>query len=123
MRSRIRWGAKRAIRSTCGGTGPAIRCGTCCARRSRARGGCASASLVAGAGDAAAAAPARLSLESGLLGGGVVFAADGAPAPAGEPGEAVELIIERVRQRENGGASLEAFRRNVEAVRLGHCIV
>jgi hypothetical protein len=82
-----------------------------------------SAFLVAGADDEAAAATARLYVETGLLGDDFVFSADGAPAPTSEPGEAVDQIIESVRQRENGGGTLEAFRRNVEPVRLGHCIV
>ncbi len=82
-----------------------------------------SAFLVAGADDEAAAAAARLYVETGLLGADFVFAADGAAAPTSEPGEAVEQIIESVRERENGGGTLEVFRQNVEPVRLGRCIV
>lgn len=82
-----------------------------------------SAFLVAGTDDEAAAATARLYVETGLLGDDFVFAADGAPAPTSEPDEAVDQIIESVRARGNGGGTLDAFRRNVEPVRLGHCIV
>lgn len=82
-----------------------------------------SAFLIAGADDEAAAAAARLYVETGLLGADFVFAADGAAAPTSEPGEAVEQIIESVRERENGGGTLEVFRQNVEPVRLGRCIV
>jgi uncharacterized protein (DUF58 family) len=82
-----------------------------------------SAYLVAGNDDEAAAAAARLYVETGLLGDDFVFAADGAAAPTSEPAEAVDQIIESVRERENGGGTLEVFRRNVEPVRLGRCIV
>lgn len=82
-----------------------------------------SAFLVAGIDDEAAAAAARLYVETGLLGADFVFAADGAATVTSEPAEAVDQIIESVRERENGGGTLEAFRRNVEPVRLGRCIV
>lgn len=82
-----------------------------------------SAFLVAGADDEAAAAAARLYVETGLLGDDFVFAADGAPAPTSEPAEAVEQIIDSVARRADGGATLEVFRANVEPVRLGRCIV
>jgi uncharacterized protein (DUF58 family) len=82
-----------------------------------------SAFLIAGADDEAAAAAARLYVETGLLGDDFVFAADGAPAPTSEPAEAVDQIIDSIRQRNDGGGTLEAFRRNVEPVRLGRCIV
>jgi len=82
-----------------------------------------SAFLVAGLDDEAAAAAARLYVETGLLGADFVFAADGAAAPTSQPAEAVEQIIESVRERDNGGGTLEVFRRNVEPVRLGRCIV
>lgn len=82
-----------------------------------------SAFLVAGADDEAAAATARLYVETGLLGDDFVFAADGAHAPTSEPAEAVEQIIDSVEKRADGGTTLDAFRRNVEPVRLGHCIV
>ncbi|HLL25837.1 MAG TPA: DUF58 domain-containing protein, partial [Kofleriaceae bacterium] len=79
--------------------------------------------LVAGADDEAAAAAARLYVETGLLGDDFIFSADGAPAPTSEPGEAVEQIVDSIRERGNGGGTLEVFRRNVEPVRLGRCIV
>lgn len=82
-----------------------------------------SAFLVAGPNDEPAAAAARLFVEAGLLGDDFVFAADGAPAITKEPAEAVDQIIESIRQREAGGVSLDMFRSNVEPVRLGRCIV
>lgn len=82
-----------------------------------------SAYLVAGVDDEAAAAAARLYVETGLLGDDFVFSADGAHSVTSEPAEAVDQIIESVRERENGGGTLESFRRNVEPVRLGRCIV
>jgi hypothetical protein len=82
-----------------------------------------SAFLVAGPGDEAAAATARLYIESGLLGADFVFAADGATAPTTKPGEAVEQIIDSVAARADGGRGLDAFRREVDPIRLGHCVV
>jgi hypothetical protein len=82
-----------------------------------------SAFLVAGDGDEAAAATARLYIESGLLGSDFVFAADGAPAPTTKAEEAVEQIIDSVGARGEGGRGLDAFRREVDPVRLGRCVV
>ncbi len=82
-----------------------------------------SAFLVAGASDEAAAAAARLYVETGLLGDDFVFAADGAATPTNKPAEAVDQIVDSIRERDNGGGSLESFRRGVEPVRLGRCIV
>ena len=82
-----------------------------------------SAFLVAGAGDEPAAAAARLYVETGLLGDDFVFAADGAATVTSAPAEAVEQIIDSIAKRDEGAATLELFRRNVEPVRLGHCIV
>jgi len=82
-----------------------------------------SAFLVAGPADEAAAATARLYIESGLLGSDFVFAADGAAATTTKPDEAVEQIIDSVGARERGGAGLDAFRREVDPIRLGRCVV
>jgi uncharacterized protein (DUF58 family) len=82
-----------------------------------------SAFLVAGHDDEAAAAAARLYVETGLLGDDFVFAADGAHSVTSEAAEAVDQIIDSIAQREEGGATLDVLRRNVEPVRLGHCIV
>jgi hypothetical protein len=82
-----------------------------------------SAFLVAGVDDEPAAAAARLYVETGLLGDDFVFAADGAPTPTKDSAEAVEQIVDSIEKRSEGGGSLEMFRRGVEPVRLGHCIV
>ena len=82
-----------------------------------------SAFLVAGPEDEPAAAAARLYVETGLLGEDFVFAADGAPTPTNKPAEAVDQIIDSIQRRAEGGMSLESFRRGVEPVRLGRCIV
>jgi hypothetical protein len=82
-----------------------------------------SAFLIAGIGDEAAAATARLYVETGLLGTDFVFAADGAATPTTRPEEAVEQIIDSIAARGDGGGGLEAFRKNVDPVRLGRCVV
>jgi hypothetical protein len=82
-----------------------------------------SAYLVAGADDEAAAAAARLYVETGLLGDDFVFAADGAPTPTNKPAEAVDQIVDSIHKRGDGGITLEVFRRGVEPVRLSRCIV
>lgn len=82
-----------------------------------------SAYLVAGAGDEPAAATARLYVEAGLLGEDFVFAADGAAAPTSEAAQALELIVDSVQRRADGAAELDAFRRGIEPVRLGRCVV
>lgn len=82
-----------------------------------------SAFLIAGPADEAAAATARLYLESGLLGADFVFAADGAATTTTKTDEAVEQIIDSVGARAQGGAGLDAFRREVDPIRLGRCVV
>lgn len=79
--------------------------------------------LLAGPGDEASSALARLCLERGLFGADFRFAADGADAPVRELHQAIEQIIDSAQAREQGGARLIALAEQVEAVRLGGCIV
>ncbi len=64
--------------------------------------------LVAGEGDDAAAAAARVILESGLFGDDLPFACDGAPAPVRDLRRALDLLAASVRHRARGGADLAA---------------
>ena len=64
--------------------------------------------LVAGASDDAAAAAARVILESGLFGEDLPFACDGAPAPVRDLQRALDLVAASVRHRARGGADLAA---------------
>jgi hypothetical protein len=82
-----------------------------------------SAFLVAGEGDEAAAATARLYLETGLLGSDFVFGADGSPGTTTETDEALEQIIDSIAARADNGRGLDGFRRAVDPVHLGRCVV
>jgi hypothetical protein len=73
--------------------------------------------LVAGAGDEASAAAARVAVESGALGRDWVFGADGSPEPTGVLDEALIRIAGSSAFREDGAAGLERFLR--EADRFG----
>jgi hypothetical protein len=64
--------------------------------------------LVAGDGDDAAAAAARVILESGLFGDDLPFACDGAPAPVLDLRCALDLLAASVRHRARGGSDLAA---------------
>jgi hypothetical protein len=64
--------------------------------------------LVAGENDEAAAAAARVILESGLFGDELPFACDGAPAPVRDLRRALDLVAASVRHRTRGGADLAA---------------
>jgi hypothetical protein len=64
--------------------------------------------LVAGEGDDAAAAAARVILESGLFGDDLPFACDGAPASVRDLRRALDLLAASVRHRARGGAGLAA---------------
>ena len=64
--------------------------------------------LVAGEGDDAAAAAARVVVESALLGEGMRFAADGAPRPAADCAAALAAVAGSAAHRGRGGADLAA---------------
>lgn len=79
--------------------------------------------LIAGHGDEPSAGVARVFLEQGLLGPDFVFAADGALKPTTRVPEAVEQIIDSIRVRDDGAASLDGLATQVEAHRMGSCVV
>ncbi|MBE2250692.1 MAG: DUF58 domain-containing protein [Myxococcus sp.] len=79
--------------------------------------------LIAGEGDEPSAGVARVFLEQGLLGPDFVFAADGALKPVTRVPEAVEQIIDSVRVRADGALGLDGLANQVEAHRLGACVV
>jgi uncharacterized protein DUF58 len=81
------------------------------------------AALVAGAGDEPTAATARLYLEKGMFGSDFLFLADGSERPTGRAVEAVEQIIDSVAARGDGGTALAALVSQVDATRLGACVV
>ncbi len=62
--------------------------------------------LVAGESDDAAAAAARVILESGLFGEDLPFACDGAPAPVRDVHRALDLLAASVRHRARGASDL-----------------
>jgi len=62
-------------------------------------------------------------LEQGLLGPDFVFAADGALKPVRRVPEAVEQIIDSIRVRNDGAASLDGLANQIESHRLGACVV
>ena len=65
--------------------------------------------LVAGEGDDATAAAARVALEADALGAEWSFAADGAGGDATRVDDAVRLVVRSVAARARGGAGLDAF--------------
>jgi hypothetical protein len=79
--------------------------------------------FVAGPGDEATAATARLFVERGLLGESFVFSADGAAASVQTPEEAVDTIIDSVRFRPTGGEGLSHFLRNVDPAQRDNCVL
>jgi uncharacterized protein (DUF58 family) len=79
--------------------------------------------LVAGAGDEATSAVARLYLDLGLFGPDFLFCADGAARPARQSQEALTQIIDSVNERARGGASLEMLAAEVEPTRLASCLL
>ena len=64
---------------------------------------------VAGPGDDASAAAARVAIEGDALGGEWVFGADGADGDASTVGEAVQLIVRSSGARNRAGAGLASF--------------
>lgn len=68
--------------------------------------GCPLLYLVAGENDGAAAAAARVILESGLFGEDLPFACDGAPAPVRDLRRALDLLAASARHRARGGSDL-----------------
>ncbi len=79
--------------------------------------------LVAGPGDEATAATARLYLEKGLFGPDFVFSADGAEKPTSETHQALDQIVDSIRARGHGAEGIEALAGQVEAARLASCVV
>lgn len=79
--------------------------------------------LIAGTDDEPSAGVARVFLEQGLLGPDFVFAADGAMKPTTRVPEAVEQIIDSIKARPNGAAGLDGLANQVEAHRMGSCVV
>lgn len=65
--------------------------------------------LVAGEGDDATAAAARVALEADALGAEWTFSADGAGADATRVDDAMRLLVRSVGARARGGAGLDAF--------------
>lgn len=65
--------------------------------------------LVAGPGDEASAAAARVAIESGALGPDWVFGADGTAGEATEPGPALERVIRSVAAHDAGARALKTF--------------
>lgn len=70
--------------------------------------------LVAGAGDEASAALARLTLESGALGPEWAFGADGSAGLSNELDDALEAIVRSKGAAEEGGAGLGRFLKQAE---------
>ncbi len=64
---------------------------------------------VAGEGDDASAAAARVAVESGVFGAEWSFCADGATKDTSRSDEAVEMIVASAEARGRGGAGLEPF--------------
>lgn len=78
--------------------------------------------FVAGPQDEASAGAARLYVEAGLLGADLLFAADGASAPARTAAEALEQLVDSSTQR-NNGATLDAVASQMDPSRLTSCLV
>lgn len=69
---------------------------------------------VAGPGDDASAAAARVAVETGSFGPDFRFGADGAPSDTNRVDEAVEMIVRSADARAVGGRALEGFVRRAE---------
>jgi hypothetical protein len=69
---------------------------------------------VAGPGDEASAAAARLAVEAGVFGADWSFGADGTAGDTDRPDEAVERIVRSVEARSRGGRGLEPFLKRAE---------
>lgn len=69
---------------------------------------------VAGPGDDASAAAARVAIELGTFGSDFRFGADGSAGDTARVDEAVEMIVRSAEARDSGGAGLEPFVRRAE---------
>lgn len=79
--------------------------------------------LVAGEGDEASCALARLYLELGRFGLDFRFAADGATRPTERLEEALAQIVDSVTCRDVGGRDLEVLAAQIEPSRLASCLL
>jgi len=79
--------------------------------------------FVAGEHDEPSASTARVFLEQGLLGADFVFAAEGAPRPTHDRGEALEQVIRSRAHRDSQADGLGALFRAVDRARLDNLVI
>ncbi len=79
--------------------------------------------FVAGPEDEASAGAARLYVEAGLLGSDLLFCADGASAPARNPRDALDQLVDSRSQQGHGAESLDAPTAQMDPARLTSCLV
>jgi len=79
--------------------------------------------FVSGPGDEPSASVARTCLEGGLLGEEIVFGADGADGPAFTVASALDVLIDSVTHRHQGGVGLARFLTQVDRAQLGSCVL
>ncbi|TNF24994.1 MAG: DUF58 domain-containing protein [Deltaproteobacteria bacterium] len=79
--------------------------------------------FVAGEHDEPSASTARVFLEQGLLGADFVFAAEGAPRPTHDRGEALEQVIRSRAHRDTQADGLISLFRAVDRARLDNLVI